>query len=153
MIENLIIRPASKEDRLKIMSLVFKACLNPVNLNWRRFWVAEIEKQIVGVRQIKLHNNGIQEVASGVVIHRYRRQGISRLLMDDLLKGEGGTFYLMCDEKWSDYYKQFGFEREPLKGLPSNLQRQYQILKCIYVAASYAILGEKFQLTPMKRTS
>ena len=148
---NLIIRPAIKEDRFKIRSLVYRAFLNPTSLNWRRFWVAEIEKEIVGVRQIKLHNDGTQEVASGVVNSNYRHQGISRLLMTGLLKGERGTLYLMCDEKWTNYYNQFGFERESITNLPSSLLRQYNILRTIYVLASKVIHGDKFQLAPMIR--
>ena len=137
MTENFIIRPATKENRLKIRGLVCR--------------VAEIKREIVGVRQIKIHNDGTQEVASGVVISKYRHRGISKLLMAELLKGEAEPLYLMCDEKWAHYYKQFGFERESIGGLPPSLIRQYKILKAIYSVASKVILGDKFQLTPMKR--
>lgn len=153
MIGNLIIRPATKKDRFKIKSLVYRAFLNPTSLDWQRFWVAEIEARIVGVRQVKQHNDGVKEVASGVVLSRYRHKGISTHLMCELLKGEVGPLYLMCDERWVGYYKQFGFEREPICNLPLSLQQQYKILKILYVVASKMILGEKFQLTPMIRAS
>lgn len=146
------IRPALKKDRFVIRALIYRACLNPSNLNWQRFVVAEQGGKIIGVRQVKTHRDGSREVASGFVLPRYRRQGVSRRLMAALLEGETNPLYLMCDEKWADYYAQFGFRQEHPRHLPACFLREYHIMKTIFGFASRLVLGEKLCVIPMKRT-
>jgi N-acetylglutamate synthase-like GNAT family acetyltransferase len=60
------IRPARAEDRATITAMVRGARLNPMDLQWSRFLVAEDETGIVGVGQIRPYP-GASELASLVV--------------------------------------------------------------------------------------
>jgi N-acetylglutamate synthase-like GNAT family acetyltransferase len=88
---SITIRPAVEADQSTITALVRAARINPRNLHWQRFMVAEVDRQIVGVHQVKIHKNGTREVASGVVLPAHRRKGVSAQLMQALLAGEPGV--------------------------------------------------------------
>ena len=148
----ILIRHARKEDRFAIKALVYRAYLNPISLKWHRFIVAECDGKIVGARQIKILRDGTREVASGVVSPSYRRQGISRKMMETILAKEKEPLYLMCDKKWSSYYRQFGFYEEPLHQLPNAFLWEFRIMSFVYRIASRLILCEKLSMATMKRT-
>ena len=82
------IRPAREEDQETIVSFIRQAKLNPRNLKWQNFLVAEDNGNVVGVRQVKVYEQGTREIASGFVLPEYRRQGISARLMEALLARE-----------------------------------------------------------------
>ena len=144
------IRPAVEADQPKITALIRDARLNPRNLHWSRFLVAEEAGRIVGIRQIKIHQGGTREVASGLVIPEYRKQGISARLMRELLAREREPLYLMCDEQWAKYYARFGFHRVALEDVPADFGREYRIGKVITTLIS--IFGShKIRIVPLKR--
>jgi len=144
------IRAAVEADQATITSIVHAARINPRSLHWQRFMVAEVQGQIIGLRQVKIHKNGTREVASGVVLSEYRRQGISAQLMDALLAREHDVLYLMCDEKRSPYYQRFGFQRVPPTELPADFRREYRLGRIITTILSLFI-GRKLRIIPMKR--
>jgi N-acetylglutamate synthase-like GNAT family acetyltransferase len=123
MIMSITIRPAVETDQAAFKSMVRAARINPRNLHWSRFLMAEEGGRIVGVRQVKIHNGGTREVASGVVRPEYRRRGISAKLMHATLAREPDPLYLMCDQKWAHYYEQFGFLRVEPSDLPQIFAR------------------------------
>src|SRR5688572_27736230 len=98
------IRPSRQEDQHVIVSFIQQARINPRNLHWQNFFVAEDDGQIVGIRQVKVHAQGTREVASGFVLPEYRRQGISAVLMKEILAREKDSLYLMCNKKRKTYY-------------------------------------------------
>lgn len=71
------IRSAHPEDQETIVSYIHQAKINPRNLHWENFLVAEENGKLIGMRQVKLHKQGTREVGSGFVLPEYRRQGIS----------------------------------------------------------------------------
>jgi N-acetylglutamate synthase-like GNAT family acetyltransferase len=144
------IRPALAADQATIVALIRRARLNPRNLRWSRFLVAEESGRIVGVRQVKLHQGGTREVASGFVVPEHRRQGISARLMTAILEREPGPLYLICDERWSAYYEAFGFQRMPTSELPRDLRGNYYLGKLITTVVSL-FMAHKVRLVPMKR--
>ncbi len=101
---SITIRPAVASDQAEITSMVRAARINPRNLHWSRFLVAEEGGRIVGIRQVKVHRDGTREVASGVVRPEYLRRGISAKLMRAILAREPDPLYLICDRKWAHYY-------------------------------------------------
>src|SRR6266545_3615449 len=125
------IRPARQEDQQTMISFIRQAKINPRNLHWENFLVAEENGQIVGVRQVKVYSQGTREVASGFVLPEYRRQGISARLMNEILSREKGTLYLMCRDKRAPYYEQFGFRQVNTDQLPSDFRKEYGIGKII----------------------
>jgi len=147
---SIMIRPAVEADQPTITSLIREARLNPRNLHWSHFLVAEEDGKIVGLRQVKIHRNGTREVASGLVIPEYQHQGISARLMHEILARENSPLYLMCNEKWVQYYEQFGFKRVALRELPTDFAREYRIGKTITGIISLFV-SEKLNIVPMKR--
>jgi amino-acid N-acetyltransferase len=144
------IRPAQQEDQPTIVSFVQQAKINPRNLHWQNFLVAEENGQTVGIRQVKVHSQGTREVASGFVLPEYRRQGISARLMNEILSREKGTLYLMCRDIRAPYYEQFGFRRVEGDPLPSDFRKEYRIGR--FVTSLLSIFKkDKVRIIPMKR--
>ncbi|HEV1992444.1 MAG TPA: GNAT family N-acetyltransferase [Candidatus Dormibacteraeota bacterium] len=106
----LTIRPAIQADHPTIRSLIAEARINRMSLNWPNFVVAEEDGAIVGVGQVKAHDDGSRELASIAVVPARQRQGIGRAIIETLLAREPGVvLYLTCRRELEDYYKRFGF--------------------------------------------
>ena len=144
------IRPARSEDQQTIVLLIQQAKINPRNLHWEHFLVAEENGQLVGIRQVRVHAEGAREVGSGFVLPEYRHRGISARLMNEILNREEGTLYLMCRDKWVPYYEQFGFRQVNIDQLSSDFRKEYQIGKIITSLIS-VFLKDKIRIIPMKR--
>jgi N-acetylglutamate synthase-like GNAT family acetyltransferase len=144
------IRSARQEDHETIVAFIRQAKLNPRSLHWERFLVAELDGQIIGIRQIKVHDRGTREIASGFVLPEYRRQGISARLMKELLAREPGPLYTMVSEKRAAYYEQFGFCRVDASQLPSDFRREYRIGRIVTSLMSM-FRKDKVRIIPMKR--
>jgi N-acetylglutamate synthase-like GNAT family acetyltransferase len=146
------IRPARQADQQTIVSFIRQAKINPRNLHWERFLIAEENGNVVGIRQVKIHAQGTQEVASGFVLPEYRRQGISARLMDEILSREKGTLYLMCRDQRAPYYEQFGFQQVNPNQLPSDFRKEYWLGRMITTLIS--LFGkDKVRIIPMRRNS
>jgi amino-acid N-acetyltransferase len=144
------IRSAAPEDQAIIVSLIRLAKLNPRNLHWQNFLIAEENGQITGIRQVKVHPQGTREVASVFVLPEYRRQGISARLMEELLARETGPLYTMVNEKRAPYYEKFGFRRVEVNELPGDFAREYRIGRI--VTALMPLFGrERVRIVPLKR--
>jgi N-acetylglutamate synthase-like GNAT family acetyltransferase len=144
------IRPAVESDQSTIISFIHQAKINPRNLRWQRFLVTEENGKIVGIRQVKMHKQGTREVASGFVLPKYRRRGISVQLMNEILSRESGTLYLMCRDIRALYYEKFGFQKVDSKGLPSNFHKEYRIGRIITTLGSI-LTKDRVRIIPMKR--
>ena len=144
------IRPARHEDQETIVSFIRQAKLNPRNLKWQNFLVAEENGQIVGIRQVKVYEQGTREVASGFVLPEYRRQGISARLMEALLAREMGPLYTMVNEKRAPYYEPFGFRRVDVGQLPSDFRKEYRIGRIVTTLMSL-FRDERVRIVPLKR--
>ena len=146
----LTIRPARPEDQETIVSYIRQAKINPRNLHWENFLVAEENGRLIGMRQVKVHAQGTREVGSGFVLPEYRRQGISARLMNEILSREQDTLYLMCRDKRAPYYEQFGFRQVAVDQLPEDFHKEYQIGR--FVTSLMSIFSkEKIRIIPMKR--
>lgn len=146
------IRPALQADQQTILSFIRQANLNPRNLDWRHFLVAEEDGQIVGIRQVKVHSQGTREVASGFVLPEYRRRGVSARLMNEILTRESGPLYTMVNEKWTPYYERFGFQRVDVDQLPADFKKEYWIGRIVTSLISI-FRKEKLDIIPMKRSN
>src|SRR5687767_1093316 len=144
------IRHAVEADQATIVSFIRQAKLNPRNLKWQNFLVAEENGQIVGIRQVKVYEQGTREVASGFVLPEYRRRGISAQLMKALLARETGPLYTMVNEKRAPYYEQFGFQRVEISQLPSDFRKEYRIGR-IVTSLTSIFRKDKIRIIPLKR--
>jgi amino-acid N-acetyltransferase len=146
------IRPARQEDQETIVSFIEQAKLNPRNLHWQNFLVAEENIKIVGIRQVKIHRQGTREVASGFVLPAYRRQGISAQLMNALLARESGPLYTMVNQKRAPYYERFGFRQVDISQLPLDFRKEYRIGRMVTTLISM-FRKDRVRIIPMKRDS
>lgn len=144
------IRLAVETDQSTIASMIRQAKINPRNLHWERFLIAEENNQIVGIRQVKIHAQGTREVASGFVLPEYQHRGISAQLMNEILARENGPLYLMCRDKWAFYYEGFGFRHIPVNQLPKDFRKEYRIGRIITSLVS-VFSKDKVRIIPMKR--
>lgn len=144
------VRGAEKKDRLAIRTMVYRAFLNPLGIDWRRFVVAEADGRVIGALQVRILRDGTREVASAVVVPAFRRRGVGRRLMEYLLERECGPLYLMCDGKWAHYYRQFGFQPVDRCDLPGSFLREFAILKVFFETASRLVLRERMRAVAMK---
>ncbi len=118
----LALRPATAVDEKKIKSLIHQTRINPLNLNWQRFIVAEEEGAFVGCVQIKPHKDGVRELASLAVAPEKQGQGIGSRLVEALLEREPGELYLMCLKHMAPYYQRFGFVEVQGAAIPRSLK-------------------------------
>lgn len=144
------IRPAVEADAATIKSMVRAERVNPRNLHWPRFLVAEVGGRIVGVQQVRVHKGGTREVASRVILPEFRRHGIGTELLRAALVQDHGTLYLQCNEKWTRYYERFGFRRVEPSELPADLREQHRIARVV-VALRSLFIRRKLSVVPMKR--
>jgi N-acetylglutamate synthase-like GNAT family acetyltransferase len=147
---SIFIRPAVQADQPEIQALIRKAHLNPRDLHWQNFMIAEHSGRIVGLRQVKLHRNGTREVASGYVLPEFRHQGLSTRLMNTVLEANQTPLYLMCNRKWIPYYERFGFSMVDDKTLPADFARELGRGRLITSVLSL-FARERIQLVPMLR--
>ncbi len=145
-----VIRRATEAGQLTIKRLVKEAHINPRNLNWQRFLVAEDDGAITGIGQIKPYKDGSRELASIAVVPQRQGQGIGSSIIRALLEGERGTLYLMCVSDNENYYARFGFMRVGSPSLPKSMRSQYRVGKLITTVVA-RLLRQKMRLSAMKR--
>ena len=140
------IRPARAQDQETIVKMVREAHLNPFDLQWQRFLVAEDESGIVGVGQIRPHD-GASELASLVVRKDQRGHGVGGQLIHALIAQSPETLYLFCRSQLESYYARFGFHAISVKEAPPSLLLRYAIGRFI----TRLLLGRPMLM--MKKTS
>jgi amino-acid N-acetyltransferase len=118
-----VIRPATAADQATISAMVRDAQLNPFRLHWRDFLVAEDERRIVGIGQVRPHGDGSRELSSLVVARECRGTGVGSQIVHALLARERGPIYLFCREQLTPFYARFGFRTTESQALPRALAR------------------------------
>ena len=63
---SITIRAPTQADQSTIVSIIREAKINPRNLHWEHFRIAEEDGKIVGIRQVKVHKEGTQGGCIGV---------------------------------------------------------------------------------------
>lgn len=110
--------------------MVRGARLNPMDLRWQRFLVAEDGTGIVGAVQIRPHD-GTLELASLVVREDQRGRGIGSQLIQALIAQSPGSLYLFCRSQLEGYYARFGFRAIGVQEAPPSLRIKYAIGRII----------------------
>ena len=119
----LIIRTATAADQFAIQMIVRAAWIYPRDLDWQRFLLAQWGQDIVGVGQIKPHNDGSRELASIAVVPEWQGNGVGGAVIRALLSRESGALHLMCDAAREHYYQRFGFRRLERPLMPPYFRR------------------------------
>jgi len=124
------IRPATANDFAQIRALVRAERLNPLGLNWPRFWVATSPGgEVLACGQVKLHRDGSRELASIVVRPDWRGRGVARTLIASLIGSHPGTLYLTCRASLESFYAQFGFQVIEKGEMPPYFRRVYGLFR------------------------
>lgn len=105
------LRPAVEADAGTIRSMVRRARLNPLGLDWHRFLVATGPgDEIIGCVQVKPHGAEIVELASLVVLPARRHQGVARALIQQLQELHAPPLWLMCRAELIGFYEMHDFQ-------------------------------------------
>ena len=124
------LRRATRADARIIRSLVNQEHLNPMNLDWRHFIVAEsAQGQIVGCGQVKTHSDGARELASLVVIPDWRLRGVAKAIIETLLAEYPGDLYLTCRSSLGVFYMRFGFRVVEEASMPPYFRRLSRLVR------------------------
>lgn len=115
------IRRATAADQAVIKAIVGQAGLDPFNLKWPNFVLAEVDGQIAGIGQIRPYPN-CPELGSIVTLPEHRRQGIATRIIETLLDGRTDTIYLECAGRMASYYTRFDFREIPWQQAPMPLK-------------------------------
>jgi N-acetylglutamate synthase-like GNAT family acetyltransferase len=145
------VRKAAQQDQPAITALVRQARLNPSDLAWPRFMIAETDQEIVGVAQVRLHLDGAHELASLVVQPAVRGQGIATSLIDALLAEECSEVYTLIDRRFRPHFERWGFRVVDPGQLPRSVSRTYRIGRAVTTVASL-LRREPIRIVPLKRS-
>jgi N-acetylglutamate synthase-like GNAT family acetyltransferase len=120
------LRSAAAADRETIVALVRGAHLNPFDLRWPNFLVAEQAGRIAGVVQVRPLKGGVRELASLAVVEELRGTGVGSTLVRAVLAREPGVLYLFCRSELTGFYERFGFT-ELSGSLPRALAGRHRV--------------------------
>jgi N-acetylglutamate synthase-like GNAT family acetyltransferase len=121
---NYEIRPALESESVQIKELIDLVGINPSGLDWKRFIVAVNEAgQVISCGQLKPHSEGIVELASIATRPEYRKQGLARAIMENLLQKAPRPLYLMCMAHNGPMYEKLGFQAIVEKDMPKYFRR------------------------------
>jgi len=118
------LRLAVDSDSLKIRDLIHRVGINPMDLNWKHFVVAEMpDGTFIGCAQLKPHRDKSLELASIAVEELFRDQGVARALIEYQLAHSPRPLYLMCRPELGSFYEKFGFRSIGLDEMPAYFRR------------------------------
>lgn len=121
-----IIRLARADDETTIKALIRAEQLDPLNVHWPNFLVAEEAGRIIGIGQVKPYRGG-RELGSLVVVADRRQSGVGGTIVNALLERERGPLLLFCQSFRESYYARFGFCRCGLRDLPGAFKVKYAL--------------------------
>jgi len=123
------LRPAVEFDAMKIRDLIRRVGINPMDLHWKRFIVAEADDgSFIGCAQLKRHKDKSVELASLAVEEGFRGQGIARALIEQLLSQSPRPLYLMCRPELGVFYEIFGFKVIGKEVMPTYFRRMLRVI-------------------------
>jgi N-acetylglutamate synthase-like GNAT family acetyltransferase len=129
---NFLLRPAVEGDAVKIRNLIHRVGINPMDLNWKHFIVAEMPDGLfIGCAQLKPHKDKSLELASIAVEEMFRSQGVARALIEHLLTQSPRPVYLMCRPALGSFYEQYGFRVIGPDLMPPYFRRILRLLRVL----------------------
>ena len=144
MSESYTIRSATAGDEATIKALIRRERLDPFNVHWQNFLVAEDAKagRIVGIGQVKPFHSG-RELGSLVVVAEWRENGVGGAIIRALIEREHGPLVLFCLAFRESYYAKFGFRHCGLRDLPGELRVKYALGTIFTRLARYHLIAMK----------
>ena len=108
------IRKAKKtdyEDICKIARLYSKKIIEPLP-KWRKYYVAEENKKIVGCCALEIYSSKIAEIRSLAVLPKYSKNGYGKKLVEKCLQEvkKKKIHEVFAVTSIPDYFKKLGFD-------------------------------------------
>lgn len=95
-----------------------------MSLDWRRFLVVvDSSGQLLGCGQLKPHGKDVTELASIAVQPAHQKQGIARLIIEQLISKGPRPLYLVCRMRLGPFYEQWGFRPLTPGEMPAYFRR------------------------------
>lgn len=134
------LRPAVAGDTPVIRDLIHRVGINPMDLDWRHFIVAESSgSHFLGCGQLKQHRDGSLELASLVVETAYRGQGVARAIIEHILAHSPRPLYLMCRPSLDPFYQKFGFQVIQLEAMPPYFRRIRRLINALVLLTKHTV--------------
>ena len=136
---DILLRSARESDEKWIKDLIHRVRINPFNLHWEHFIVAETPQgELIGCGQLKPHQDGCVEMASLAVEEAYREQGVGRRIIALLILQAPRPLYLMCRPGLGEYYAKFGFQTIQHQDFPPYFSRMRRMIQIFTILARHA---------------
>jgi N-acetylglutamate synthase-like GNAT family acetyltransferase len=146
MSESYTIRSACASDEATIKALIRGEHLDPLNVHWQNFLVAEdadaAAGRIIGIGQVKPYHSG-RELGSLVVVADRRQSGVGGAIIRALIERERGPLLLFCLAFREPYYAKFGFRRCGLRDLPGEFKVKYALGTIFTRLVRYRLIAMK----------
>jgi N-acetylglutamate synthase-like GNAT family acetyltransferase len=118
-----VIRAATEADARAIDDLIHEAWLNPRDLDWRRFLVADDGGAIVACAQVRTHAGGSRELASVAVAAPRRGEGLGRAISEEAIAREPvRPLFLYTESRTVAYWEKFRFRVLADAEIPKDLR-------------------------------
>lgn len=145
------IRPAIQADAEAIRGLVRAAQLNPRDLDWRRFLVADDAGTVVACAQVRAHGGGTRELASVVVAPGRRGEGLGRAISEATIAREPARpLYLYAESRNEPYWARFAFVTIDGDDIPRDMRGSLRVAR-VFVRIYSLVMRQQFRLVMMRR--
>ena len=118
-----VIRLAGATDESHIFDMMRGEPVRPVDRQWHRFLVAEIDGRIVGAVLMRHHRDGASELGSLIVAPPYRGRGLGTRLIDAALDHHVGTCFVIARAIHAEYYRRWDFQTMEPRRAPASVRR------------------------------
>jgi N-acetylglutamate synthase-like GNAT family acetyltransferase len=145
------IREAVEADAPAVRALIRNAQLNPRDLDWRRFLVADDAGEVVACAQVRPHRGGTQELASVAVVPAQRGRGIGRVIAEAAIAREPvRPLYLYTESRTEPFWAKLAFSTIEGDEIPRDMRGSLRIAR-VATAVFSLIKRERYRIAVMRR--
>ncbi len=145
------IRSATAADEPAIRRLVSEARLNPRDLDWRRFLVADEAGVVVACAQVRVHGRGSRELASVAVTPARQGRGLGRAISEAMLAAEPTRpIYLYTASGTDAFWERLGFREIRGAAIPRDMRTALRIGRTVMRLYSL-VTRRRIRLVVMRR--
>jgi N-acetylglutamate synthase-like GNAT family acetyltransferase len=146
-----LIRAAAAADAPAIRGLIRQAQLNPLDLDWRRFLVADDHGEVVACSQVRVHGGGTRELASVAVAPSHRGRGLGRAIAEAAIAREPvRPLYLYTESRIEAFWTKFDFRPVEGEAIPRDLRASLRIAR-IATAVFSVVARARYRIVVMRR--
>jgi N-acetylglutamate synthase-like GNAT family acetyltransferase len=145
------IRPATEADAPAVRALIREARLNPRDLAWRRFLVADDAGAVVACAQVRVHGRGSRELASVAVAPSHRGHGLGRAIAEAAIAREPvRPLYLYTESRTAAFWERLGFTAVEGDDVPRDMRAALRVGRL--AAAVYSVVvRQRLRIVAMRR--